>query len=483
MRCEKGKHSAIAFALIAVCGSVAWWMLPWLGPESTLHEAASPPLVAPSEQRAVFTYGAREQPTSRPEIHPPEESMEALLAHFDPERVLDNPKCRMRAGKGVSSDLAVVTLPVGEGARFATLGADGILYAASLNFNPAQLRVARHRDGGVLTLLGERYTLEGLVGLPPLRPVRLFRDGELMYSNDGVRFFDLAADGSSFFVVEPLAAETSRLIIRDLEGGGERHYDVGDMVTPPPGGDSSAWWPRYTLDYRDVMLDPSYEENTRGSHYFYPVRRGDGSVRRIRAMDQPGVLWVLFASRSIGYISTEITDLNPGFLLSREEFDAQNGPKVKWERVIEDGGGVIFDMQLSDDGSRLLLDGWQLTLIDTVTGDTVFEFPLEDPAEQLSRMTRVLGPDARLNELGTAGGALLVHDQIQLARGFRSPEGYSMTRFYDIFEINDLEPNGGPSRRVSSETKGPCSPGDHVRQGLQEHDGKLTFMTKVPYPA
>ena len=482
MRGRNRKYLALALALLAVCVGLAWWKSSPPAPYSTLEEAASPPYVAHSEQLADIASGSPGHEISKPESLPPTVPVEALLTHFRPEVVLDNPECRVRAGKGASSDLAVVTLPVGEWARFATLGADGILYAAALDFNPAQLRVARHRDGSVLTLLGERYTLEALLGLPPLRPVRIFRDGELMYSNDGVRYFGLAADGSSFFVVEPLAAETSRLIIRDLERGGERHYDVGGRLTPPAGGDGPAWWPRYTRDHRDVMLEPNYEENTQGSHYFYPVRRGDGTVRRIRALDQPGVLWALFASRSVGYIATDITDLNPGFLLSREEFDSEIGDRVKWERVVVDGASAL-GMELSDDGSHLLLEGRHLTLVNAVTGGTVLEFPREDQAEQLSRMTRILGPAARASELGWAGGAVLAHDQIHLSRGFRTPEGYSMTRFYDIFEINDLAPDGGPSRRVSSETKGPCSPGDHVRQGLQEHDGKLTFMTEVPYPA
>ena len=482
MRGEIRTHLALVLVFVAVCGGLAWWMQSRPGTELMPEGAASPVPVAPSDQLGDITSGPLEHRALNPESLQPTESVEALLARFAPERVFDNPECRVRAGRGSSSDLAVVVLPAGEAARFATLDADGILYAAELAFNPAQLRVARNRDGSVLTLLGERYTLEGLVGLPPLRPVRIFQDGELMYSNDGVWFFDLASDGSSFFVVEPLAAETSMLIIRDLERGGERHYDVGAMLRLPPGGDSSAWWPRYTRDQRNVMLEPSYEENTQGSHYFYPVRRGDGAVRRIRALDQPGVLWALFASRSVAYIATDITDLNPGFLLSREEFDLDIGDRVKWERVVVDGVDP-WGMELSDDGSRLLLEGRYLTLVDTSTGEAVFEFPLRDQAAQLPRMTRILGSDARVSELGVASWARLAYDQIHLARGFRSPEGYSMTRFYDIFEVNDLEPDGGPSRRVPRGTKGPCSPGDHVNQGLQEHGGRLTFMTEVPYPS
>ena len=61
-------------------------------------------------------------------------------------------------------------------------------------------------------------------------PVHIYWDGELVYENDKAWRFGVAPDGSSFYVIEPLAGEASRLVVRSLDAGEEHHYDLGVRV-------------------------------------------------------------------------------------------------------------------------------------------------------------------------------------------------------------------------------------------------------------
>ena len=132
-----------------------------------------------------------------------------------PEAVLADPQCRMVVGQRTASDTALVYLPLGDGAWFAVVNTFGVVFDGTLPFAPERPVVGKRPDGTILAGFG----LEG--------EVQVVHDGGVIYEFDDVWRFDIADDGSSFFVVEPLAGDASRLVLHNLELREEHHFDLG----------------------------------------------------------------------------------------------------------------------------------------------------------------------------------------------------------------------------------------------------------------
>lgn len=178
-----------------------------------------------------------------------------------PEETILNVNCRMLWGEGLAEDVAVVTLLDDESARFAVLGANGTLFTDSLPFRPHHFRIGCRTDGSVL--VGFRnLRLNSREFRPPDtdEPVRIYHDGHVIYETNKATDFDIAHDGSSFFVWEPSPGKATRLIVRKLEDGSQKEIELGTGFSSFNAYSPGSHMPVYSNDSLEIMLTPAHEE-------------------------------------------------------------------------------------------------------------------------------------------------------------------------------------------------------------------------------
>ena len=412
--------------------------------------------------------------------------------YFHPEKVLGNPECRQHLGLGPSSDVAVVLLPTQEGARFAAVDASGILHAGTLPFFPERYTVARREGGSVITAFGparfEGDEIPPIDGLPPLDyalPMRVYLGDQTIFENDHIWDFGLANDGSSFYVIQPVAGETSRLTIHNLDTESTHHYDIGHLYPKlerwkrweRTSNEESNYYIRYSLDYGELMFVPAFLGV--GTHHFFPTSSDAREPRKISVSDDEGAVFSTFASSREGYFLLGNNDRFGPRVVIRREYSWPSGQAQTetWKKTLSDGSPHSYLLHLSQDGSRMLLFGDEIQLLDTANGETLFLFPRDDLKDQLPRMSRILGPDATEEQVGTVVVADFHENQLVLFRELSSSQAASEGFAYDLFDLDTIELDSGPSRRVTTNADVPCESGDHFLRGLQEHDGRLTFLT------
>ena len=145
---------------------------------------------------------------------------------------------------------------------------------------PQHLRVGKRADGSVLAGFGYlRLNSEEVRERNTSEPVRIYMDGQVIYDSDKAWDFEIASDGSSFYVHEPLAANVWRLIVRNLNLDREDHHDLGIVFTPVNDYESD-FSPKFSVGEREVMFFPAYADAFgRGPHTFFPTDGGE--VRQI----------------------------------------------------------------------------------------------------------------------------------------------------------------------------------------------------------
>lgn len=404
-----------------------------------------------------------------------DEALTEAEEFFHPERVIGNPDCRL----DVSRDTGVVLLPDGEGARFAAVNADGILHSGRLGFRPARFDVVKRRDGTLLTAFGDLERTEpGRPGHEALWPVSVYVDGQPVYEHDDTWRFEIAPDGSSYYVVEPLAGDTSRLRIRNLDEGSERTYDIGGLASSyPSGAVSHVDW--YTQDFSEVHFYPTHDGV--GWHHFYPV---GGERREPRSIlvdwkvpeGEPRTDSALFLSSEVGFMA--YSNSMDGFTLMRIEQDwsaAGRAAVPVWERYLERPGALPYSMSVSRDGSLLLVVGWVVRLIDTATGETRFAMPTVDKEAQLARLRGVLGTDAGVEMVGTVTLEEFIGGELYIGRRFTLERNGFEGRAVDVYDLDGIEIDSAPTKRISYPANTPpCSP-QAVHQRLRGRDGRLVF--------
>ncbi len=453
---------------------------------------------------------------------------------FSPEEVIDNPDCNFTAGLGNADDSAIYVLSGEAGARFAVLDGGGTVFGGELPFDPNDYRIGKRADGTVVAGLAD-LRLNSKVFRPPEapEPVHIYRDGQLVYENDKAWRFGVASDGSSFYVIEPLAGEASRLVVRDLDAGEEHHYDLGIEFSSPDAYEVP-YVSFYSTDGAEVMFWPpqELEDTPRGDYWFYPTDGRPARVVRIESVDIPrrpgasadlldaqqvrverilrgGALRpvkdrVYFESSEVAYylVDRRTTDRQEFEVVKTryQRYGESGGPERtdQWSRTIP--GRLLGSMVLSNNGDWLALqDGGRVWALDAATGDIVFAFPTtEDLGLQvpphlrgetypgrrvdhighaydvaaLARLRSVLGPDATVNDVGGIGGFGFRGNRLMLYHVVG--RGQHSRGFYDAFDLSKVGVHGGPEFRV--EADGGCGTGDFVR-GLQVHDGRLTYLT------
>ena len=217
-----------AIFLLALSATVVLvWLL--MRTERAHDRTALPVDPGSAVERADKTGGDVEPTPSRGEVD----------ATPSPADVVGHPDCRMALGDGFASDAAVVVVPASDGAWYAVVDDDGVVFDGTLSFLPDRL-VFGERPGGSM-----------LAGFGRDGKVRILQDGGLIYAFDDAWDFDIAGDGSSFYAVEPLAG-AARLVVHNLDLGEEHHYELDDSLAPT--GSGRNFGTSYSADFGEVIV-------------------------------------------------------------------------------------------------------------------------------------------------------------------------------------------------------------------------------------
>ena len=446
----------------------------------------------------------------------PGESSSATSVELTPQSVIGNLNCRLLAGHGAANDTAVVVLPTENGARFEILNGEGTVFGGSLPFTPHHFRLGKRPDGTVLAGFGDlRLNSNEFRESDTTEPVRIYMDGQIIYDSDKAWDFEIASDGSSFYVHEPMAGNASRLVIRNLDLGREDHFDLGAIFSPVNAYESD-FASRYSVGEREVMFMPAYADSFgRGPHHFYSaaggeVRQiqvgqtgaelisGDGTPEiRVSALSSSSAV---FASSETGYFA-DISQSDSGsdtYRIIRRKFQYgsdNHGSMESWSRDI---ALTKFNgrMTLSDNGEWLAVHAWNIHVLDTANGETLFEYPLVgDKQAELARLANVLEPGATVADVGNVSGVSFLDSRLLISRRFGSLSACSgSTAQYnqcvadlrqrgiyltvvDVFEMNNVDLRSQPEFRFEYSRFSPCESGDFPLRGLQVHENALTFLT------
>ena len=352
----------LAIAILAASALlVTWWLVD-----------REPVATVPAAQRVVDDVSTTDEPGPSPEPRTDSRSLAAGVP--TPAAVLADPQCRMVVGQRTASDTALVYLPLGEGAWFAVVNSFGVVFDGTLPFVPERPVVGKRPDGTILA----GFSLEG--------EVQVVHDGSVIYEYDDVLRFDIADDGSSFFVVEPLAGDASRLVVRNLDLREEHHFDLGATARSDRGLEFDL---SYSIDFAEVIVQPSRGEG--GMSRFYPVVGGDPREvlveRRDAVLTSSGIRpsdTSIFASSMTSYHAHYMgPSLRGEFALrwriskiEREFLAGAERPGESWARDVR---FMFLTMHLSPDGAWLVLSDvfTGVVVLDAADGETVFSYPRE----------------------------------------------------------------------------------------------------------
>ena len=461
---------------------------------------------------------------------------------FAPEEGLAIPDCGVEAGWGMpAGDVALVVVPDIEspGARFAVLDGDGTLFGGDLPFRPNHWRLGRRADGAVVAAFADRRR-NSKVSRPPESPEPLwvYVDGGLAYESEKAWDFGVARDGSSFFAVEPLAGEASRLVIHNLNLGVETHHDLDREFNPFTEGESP-YGAFYSQSAEEVMFwPPQQRDGVLGDYWFYPV--GGGAPRVVRAvprgtgvphrqggaataMDPRMVRIERIAGRTDDRLIFDSSE-TVYHIADRSESFPGDGPSEVAKYVYSGYGGAdgpqrtevwrrLVPMRASTfarapDGPWLALadGGRRVFALDTSTGEYALVFPsLEDPRlrvpedqrrrqvpgmdmnyaqlasklAQLERSRGVLGLRATVEDVGTLSGVWF-EDSNRLVVPRYLGRRPNLRKVHDVFEMDTVELDEGPAFWIEKDDIA-CGLGG--LRGFDVRDGRLVYPGPRVAPA
>lgn len=496
---RKWLFGALALGVVAA----GLWLLCGPGeapPLDTASVAALPPAGLEQSAPAKSSDQSRSAHGGAPEATAAREA--PYGGELSPAEVLGNLECEMASGRGAAAGTALVVLPHGAGAKFSVVDRDGAVAGGVVPFRPNHYRLGRRADGTPLVGLGAlRLNSKRSRSPDSPEPVRIYLGETLIYESNKAEQFLIARDASSFVVHEPSGGGASRLVVRDLALGEERHIDLGTYETSnaPEGGYSIY----YTLGDKEVAVYDSEQAdaNGRGTYWFYPV--GEGPARRVTVEDVFGALVV--SSREAYFADPKGGRKNRRqgvWRVSKHRIDANKGTTEElWHNVLETPFHGM--LSLSDDGRWLGVHGWDFHVLNTQSGESVFEYPRVGAVDRrLAMLSSVLGPDATPADIGGLSSIGFRDNVMRFYRVFGStecstPPGEeydalrhrqcvrdhrergSFKEVYDVYDLDTLTADSQPAYRAEVFRETSCMEGDVPFRGLQNVDGKLTYLTKT----
>jgi len=388
------------------------------------------------------------------------------IAPLSPEEAIGNPACRMTMGVGAAASLAAVAVQGSSETRFSVLDSTGALFSDVLPFRSHRSRLGMSRNGTVVAGFGGMHLNPAWSQFyDEKEPLRIYVDGQVAYENDDIWLFDVADNGGSYFFIEPLGTEfSSRLVIASLEDGTLAEHDLGKLFRVP--SRRVPYQAAFTQDGEEVHLKPDHFDFSEGvgSHYFFPVA-GGGNGRKITVPNTGHDDRAYFLSSEEGYFFHGGIEGISGFRVVKKKFDwDKRTASSEWELEAPasmratlfdsspDGEWILFATGTSSSVSRpAMAADWMLFVVDTNTGQPVFEFPTDDAALQLSRLASVLPPQATEEDAGIFRAAFFVgNEKFALQHYPETPESTDMRNsVLDIFDMGSIGLDSQPSRRVA----------------------------------
>lgn len=333
---------------------------------------------------------------------------------IDSKAIASADECRIRSGRGGDRSATVVVLKESESVRFSVFDSDGHLVSDSLPFDPNHVYVAKRTDGSVLTAFGDlRLNSKVTRGRETEEPVRIYLDDQVVYESPKAWNLGIARDGSSFYIVDPQASQTSRLIVHDVNMGTEHQFDLGYQHTSS--FDELPFTVRFTKDGKAVAFISS------DTLYFYPV---DGGPVRTATITPDLGYGAVFESADFAYIAfRDESTGQPQVRKLRFSEDSAKSPEVIWSKTM-DAIDALYDtsLMLSEDGPWLILDAWNLHVLNTDTGEIAFTFPAAGNAEAARERLGPVMAGQEKDELGAFRGVEIMQDQLVIRRRFGSEE-------------------------------------------------------------
>lgn len=310
-----------------------------------------------------------------------------------PADVLGNPDCIMKSGAGPGRDLAVVHVPGEGGSRFAVVDGSGVVFEDALPFHSVrESALARRANGSVLAGFGGADppwsdSASWQAARPEFGPrvdgVVVYEDGHVIYDHRAASRFGVADDGSSFYVIEPMAGDVARLLIRDLDSGTETHHELANL---PPINDGHADIVRYSADRSEVVVQPfqTFHPGRQLEFSFFPT---DGGEPRRLSTIYRGLGWTNFVSSNEEYLYGTASRDDLSTVTVKREYRHENGEIAevdeRWSRDLSMG-------PTSDDGAWLVGYGkGAVHVLDASTGESLFVHSGQTAANHTKHSTRI----------------------------------------------------------------------------------------------
>lgn len=423
------------------------------------------------------------------------------LPGLTPADVIGNPDCTMRPGAGNGRDLAMVVVPGEDGSRFAVVDGLGRVFGDTLPFRAVRdFSFARREDGTVVAGFGGsdrslHHDFPFLRAAPSFslgaKGVVVYQDGQVIYENGEASGFGVADDGSSFYVMEPMAGDVSRLVIRDLDLGLETHHDLGNLQAA---NDGIGHVSRYTIDQSEVILQPFlfFGGDLPSPISFFPT---DGGEPRQVSTDVRGL--PVFVSSNEGFFGLPRRD---GVAMVKREYRYDD----EGVAIVEGWSRDLGLASVSGDGAWLV--GRRATeahVLDASTGETVFVHPFSNPVDYSLRIhdgrlvlghgvgdpediARCLGERrvvSRTPEDGSDSGLAIrlianVTDEKACFADLRERGLYRTV--YDVYDLRILAGGGSPDHyRVEYGESPHCGSGDDPFGTLEVRDEQLVYIPRT----
>ncbi len=485
----------VLFLLTALLG--VGWLLGTIDPKDGSRE--------PIVDRPYTSGGNDERDSTAEVVKAGIRNLEQDDPLFTPERVILNVRCQMRTGEGAARDVAVLTFLDENSTEYAVLGGTGALARGRLEFRANHARIGLRADGSMVYGFGDlRLNSRVFRKENTDEPVRIYHNDLVVYETNKAWDFGVADDGTSFFVHEPAPGGASRLVVRDLDRNTQVEYDLDTRLTPV-----SDFSVGHTLGYSNdgsevVFMSAQDDSSGMGIYYFYPVK-DTTKPRRITVESGWGAL---LTSSENGYFVDSPDELEPHefgdvWQVTRRRIDVSNGETEDlWSRRlhIHNHSGRL---SISQNGEWLGLSGYDYTVLDTETGETVFSYPSAgDPEAKLARLRPVLPEGATIDDMGRQGsigfrGNTLVvyrrHGDTE-ACSKKPGEPYDPIRrrecikelrllgkyreFFDVYEMDSIELDSSPSYAVEVYSESGCMPANGRWRGLLERGGELVYRSE-----